>query len=222
MTNNEEKIQYAVNSLMVACVATVDNINGNGTVDLTINELQKFNSDTWLKQRGSLFEVPVAKFKFGAFSVDTPIKAGDSVIVLFCDGNVITNPFSQRDDRRHTANNAVVIAGLEGTNSNKPLEDFYAIRHNDKPIFKIANDGSEVIIDAKLTVTQDVQMQSAVQAVGAVSMQNTLSVVGTSTMSTVNTSTISASTGMTVAGQQMKNHKHGGVQQGSDYTGTPV
>jgi hypothetical protein len=208
-----ERIMYAVNTLLVAQIGTIESVNDNGTVDISINELGKFNSDTWFKNRGFLTQVPVAKFKFGAFSVDTPVSVGDNAVVLFCDGNVLTQQFKQRDDRRHTANNAIAIIGLEDVNSGKPFDKFYAIRHNDKPIIKITEDGSEVVIDAKLTVTQDTQLQSKLETVGAVDFKNTMNVVGSSTMtqvsaSTVGASTIGASGSLTVQGLNVGQHVH--------------
>lgn len=214
MTEMEERLQYLSNTLMVAVIAKIDSINGNGTVNLTINELQKFNSDTYFPSRGKLTNVPVSKFKFGVFSVDTPIKAGDNVVVLFCDGNIITQQFQQIDDRRHTANNAIVIMGLESTNNSKPFEDFYAIRHNDKPIIKITADGSEVIIDAKLTVNNAVDFKETLNVTGATTMTTT-------TATTVSSGTISVATSMTVNNQEMNNHRHGGVQPGTGFTGVP-
>lgn len=194
MTHIDERINTAVDNLFVACTAKVIKLNSNGTVDIRINERQKFTANTWSKNRGILTNVPVALFKFGAFEIVAPIANGDNVIVLFLDGDVNSELFDQVDERRHFSSNALVIHGIRNTNTGYSHITHYAVKNNGKDIFKITPNGSEVIIDAKLTVTGDINCSK----------------------------TVTASTDCVGGGISLKSHKHPGVQSGAAQTGTPV
>lgn len=193
MTEQQERIKYAIDNMFVSQICKITSINGNGTVNIKVNELQKFSNEVYHANRCEISNVPVAKFKYGAFSVDTPVKAGDNVLVLFCDGNIETELFQQSDDSRHCASNAIVIAGLEGINSNKPFDNKFVIRHNDVPKFSINSSGSEIEINANLKVVGNIECSD----------------------------TVTASNDVIGGGISLKSHVHGGVQGGNAKTSVP-
>lgn len=193
MTQQEERIKYAIDNMFVSQICKITSVNGNGTVNIKVNELQKFSNEIYHSNRCEVFNIPVSKFKFGAFSVDTPIKVGDDVLVVFCDGNVETELFQQSDDNRHCASNAIVIAGLEGINSNKAFGDKFIIRHNDVPKFTINSSGSEIELNANLKVIGNIDCSQ----------------------------TVTASTDVVGGGISLVGHVHGGVQSGNAKTSVP-
>lgn len=200
MSKFENYVNEKFDSLLVGTHGKIARVNADGTVDVQENETRLVDKVTHSKKRMIVTSAPVATFKFGNFEISTPVKIGDNVLVMFTDGENHTDIFQEQYGLgRHASHNAIVIHGVRSTSTPKANVEDYVIYNQGTPIFTIAKDGSEVIINAKLTCTRDI--------VG----HGDLNLTGDSIANDHKSSGISG-----------KSHAHTGVMTGGGNTGGPV
>lgn len=190
---------YVNKEVSVAFSATVIGLNGNGTVNLQIDELPLLKVGTYSSKPLIVQDIQVATFKFGEFRLNVPIRIGDNVLCLVTDSYTQTGNHKPDEYQRHKWQNAIVIGALNLTNSTVVIEKDYVLYNGSKEVFRISEDGQTTTINTRLVVNGDTTINGNAEVVGNVE-----------------------ATGDVLAGAiSLTNHVHGNVMNGGGSTSPP-
>lgn len=188
---------YVNKEVSVGFSATVIGLNGNGTVNLQIDELPLLKIGTYSKDPLILQEIQVATFKFGEFRLNVPIRVGDNVLCLVTDSYTQTGNHKPDEYDRHKWQNAIVIGSLNLTNSTVLIEKDYVLYNGSREVFRISEDGQTTTINTNLVVNGNTNLNGNLNVSGEID-----------SIGDIRAGAIS-----------LTNHTHNGVETGGGSTG---
>lgn len=166
--------------------------------------------------------------KTSSFYIRIPYKAGDKVVVSFCESNIADmsisgNRVNQTISRRHSEDDLVVMGGwISEQNDIKTMgganDDLVIVNTKHNSFIKFTEDNNIIISNVK-----DVNIQCQNATVDAnkttINSETTIngntSIIGTLDVSqSVSTPNVSASTSLTVKGKEMDAHTHTTTKEG--------
>lgn len=194
-------------------------------------------NDSIVQQAITLRKVFVKLPSFGGFSIEFPVKKGDLCTLHWAHKDL--GAFLDSVGDENIDQSVFKIANWEdcwiepgfGTRKTNlsPSKDNFVIKGESTTItitptgeVTVDTSGTSTITSSGHTINANTTVNGNFTVNGAATVTDDITGQSSITASnTVAAATVSASSGMTVAGQEMKDHVHGGVEPGTGTTGGP-